>query len=119
MQFLPPNTTSVLQPMDAGIIKCFKGIYKLKLAQKLIRGVDTLVLKSVAFHEAVIMAFEAWGDLNSKTITNCFRHCGFYRAKCITEEIIDPEYDEFNLNKSKFDLISPKEEKIDFENYVN
>ena len=100
VKFLPPNTTSVLQPMDAGIIKCFKGIYKLKLAQKLIRGVDTLELKSVAFHEAVIMAFEAWGDLNSKTITNCFRHCGFYRAKCITEEIIDPEYDEFNLIKS-------------------
>ena len=48
-----------------------------------------------------------------------FRHCGFYRAKCIREEIVDPSYDEFSILKSKFDLVVPKEENVVFENYVN
>jgi hypothetical protein len=55
-----------------------------------------------AFSEAVCMAYAAWNELNPTTITNCFRHCGFYKAKCIREEIIDPDYDEFNLLKSDF-----------------
>ena len=37
---LPPNTTSVLQPMDAGIIKCFKGYYRTKMARYLIKSLD-------------------------------------------------------------------------------
>ena len=64
------------------------------------------------------MAYAAWNELNPTTITNCFRHCGFYKAKCIREEIIDPDYDEFNLLKSDFEIIVPKEEKIDFEQFV-
>lgn len=35
--FLPANTTSVLQPMDAGLIKCFKGYYRTRMARFLIK----------------------------------------------------------------------------------
>ena len=38
--YLPPNTTSVLQPLDAGIIKCFKCLYKKKLVQNYIDDLE-------------------------------------------------------------------------------
>ena len=97
--FLPPNTTSVLQPMDAGVIKCFKGNYRVKLVRKLIQHVSEtncpINTNQILFFEAVTMAYLAWEELNQKTISNCFRHCGFFKAKCLSQEIIDTSYDEF------------------------
>ena len=72
----------------------------------------------VGFSEAVCMAYAAWNELKPTTINYCFRYCGFYKAKCIRDEIIDPDYNEFNLLKSDFEIIVPKEEKIDFEQFV-
>lgn len=37
--FLPPNMTSVLQPMDTGVIKCLKEYFRIELARKLIHFV--------------------------------------------------------------------------------
>ena len=106
---LLPNTTSVLQPMDAGVIK---GYYRLKLARKLIQFVENESVGSnqVKFYEACEMAVSSWNDLTYQTI-NCFRHCGFYKAKCREEEI-DTAYDEFAQIKQSFLKIVPKDEQI-------
>ena len=45
--FLPPNTTSLLQPMDMGIIKNLKGHYRSKLHTRLISELDLDVLGDV------------------------------------------------------------------------
>jgi hypothetical protein len=34
--FLPPNVSSLLQPMDQGINECIKQLYRKKLLQKLL-----------------------------------------------------------------------------------
>ena len=38
--FLPPKTTSVLQPMDAGVIKCFKGYYRVTLRRNILSQLE-------------------------------------------------------------------------------
>ena len=40
IHFLPANTTSICQPLDQGIIKCFKGYYRKKLLLNMISKVD-------------------------------------------------------------------------------
>jgi len=39
--FLPPNTTSVTQPLDAGIINTFKGYYRKQIINQLLALIET------------------------------------------------------------------------------
>jgi hypothetical protein len=47
---------------------------------------DQLIQNAVQFYQAVEIAVSSWDDASRKTISNCFRHCGFFRAKCSMEE---------------------------------
>jgi hypothetical protein len=40
IHFLPPTTTSHLQPLDAGIIQCFKGHYRRQHLRHLVDCID-------------------------------------------------------------------------------
>lgn len=40
IEFLPPNTTSLIQPMDQGIIRAFKALYTHNTLQHLVESVD-------------------------------------------------------------------------------
>ena len=39
--FLPPNTTSVSQPMDQGIIRCLKANYRKRVVKLILRSLDS------------------------------------------------------------------------------
>jgi hypothetical protein len=84
--FLPPNTTSHLQPCDAGIIRTFKAYYRRILLQKIIRDfdgqkaedekavVDVLALvKAITLMDAQRFVGKAWNLVTAKTIANCWR----------------------------------------------
>ena len=77
---------------------------------------DKLKHNAIQFYQAIDMAVSSWGDVTSKTISNCFRHCGFYRSKC-SFEVIDNEYDEFKLINEQFKRVI-KEESVDLETFV-
>jgi hypothetical protein len=38
--FLPPNCTSVIQPLDLGLIECFKLVYRKQLVQRAVCLMD-------------------------------------------------------------------------------
>ena len=82
LEFLPANTTSIIQPADAGIIKNLKGFYRSALCNRLIQSVDDdtsaiRAVKSVSVLDAIYLCAEAWKKVTQTTIKNCFDHAFF------------------------------------------
>lgn len=81
--FLPKNTTSRLQPLDAGIIKNFKVIYKKKIVSHALSQIQsssltaTEINKQVDVLTAIRWIKHSWEQVKESTIQHCFRHCGF------------------------------------------
>ena len=86
---LPPNTTSVTQPKDKGIITSFKSHYhnyfvQHGLLKAMEAGRDRTVLDAIYGVEA------AWNKVTPATIKNCFNYCGFV----VTASASTPEDDD-------------------------
>lgn len=71
--FLPPNSTSVLQPMDQGIIRSLKCHYRKLLLKKIIVDLEDNN-QHITLLDAVDLLERAWREISSSTIANCFRH---------------------------------------------
>lgn len=77
--YLPPNYTSKLQPLDAGIIQNLKHSYRKRILANSIRFMEeTNSRKTVDVLEAIRTVADAWHtDVKPETIQNCFRKAGF------------------------------------------
>ncbi|XP_056630722.1 tigger transposable element-derived protein 4-like [Diorhabda sublineata] len=74
--FLPPNTTSVLQPIDQGIIQKIKTNFRKQLVLRFLQDVEENRETKISILDAIIMVHQAWEDVPATTITNCFKHSG-------------------------------------------
>ena len=79
---LPPNATSVVQPLDQGIIRSVKRRYEKKLAERYLVSVENnkdanTLLKQLDIVVATNMVANAWKKMNSTIIQNCFCKAGF------------------------------------------
>lgn len=80
--FMPPNTSSKLQPMDQGVIHSLKSNYRRLLLSKMVNSIDNGNEKfNVNLLDAVNFIHAAWQNVSTQTIANCFRHGGFLRRQ--------------------------------------
>lgn len=73
IEFLPPNTTSKLQPLDQGIIRSFKRFYKTEIVRFLIDCLNNGKEPKIKLLMAMKYARKAWLSVSEETIKNCFR----------------------------------------------
>lgn len=75
--FLPPNVTSLAQPLDQGVLENLKRNYRKKLLGKLIEDLEekgvTECLKEITLKDAVYWIAEAWEDIQSTTLQKSWR----------------------------------------------
>ena len=76
IDFFEPNLTSFIQPLDAGIIRCFKAHYRKHFCQRAIdldeagqHDIYTISLK-----EGMELAEAAWEAITAETIRHCWDH---------------------------------------------
>ena len=80
--FLPKNTTSRLQPLNAGIIRAFKLKYRKLLIKYVISRVDENmrapdIIKAVDILKVIGWVKSAWEEVTPDTLKHCFEKRGF------------------------------------------
>ena len=118
--FLPRNTTSSLQPFDAGIIQSFKTKYRKKLMRNVIARINddlfaSEIEKSIDILQAITWVARDWKEVSVEMIKNCLAKYGITEETSEDEDdIVDEEFKAlFNeLRDSECDMTA--EEYADF-----
>uniref|UniRef100_A0A023GKX0 Putative tigger transposase n=1 Tax=Amblyomma triste TaxID=251400 RepID=A0A023GKX0_AMBTT len=99
LEFLPANTTAVLQPMDQGIIETTRKLYRKALLQRMLTAYDASKSYSIDLLGAIHLLNFSWKELAPSKIANCFAHAGFSRAA-----VTDPDDDQPDDDQTCSDL---------------
>lgn len=76
--YFPPNTTSILQPLDQGIIENMKRHYKSKFLRFILKTINngadlSTVIKSINLKNVIDWLHPAWEEVSSETIFKCWK----------------------------------------------
>ena len=87
LEFLPPNVTAILQPLDQGVIHCFKSNYRKMIVKRMIAAMEHKKTYDIDILGAMHLAKSAWNDVPQNTIAHCFRHAGFKTKEEFQKEL--------------------------------
>ena len=74
LDFLPPDTKSVSQPMDQDVIRCVKAHYRKRLVKLILRSLNSNnPLAKVSLLTALQLLASAWNEVSQTTFANCFK----------------------------------------------
>ena len=100
--FLPKNTTSRIQPLDAGVIACIKRRYRGKQVKRAVQliengGVDNFY--STDLLTAIRSVSEIWRSLDASIIRKCWRKTGIIDSGSVvgSDEYFHPTSSECGL----------------------
>lgn len=93
IELFEPNLTAFVQPLDAGIIRCFKAHYRNSFCERalLLDEAGEREIYKITLKEGMMLAEDAWQAVTAETIQNCWDHTqiqpygpsfSFSRKKC-------------------------------------
>lgn len=118
LEFLPPNCTSLLQPLDQGIIRCVKAEFRKRLVQRLLINIRLKLPTEVNIRQAAEMLTGSWWSVKASTISNCWRRAGLFKTSPVPQESEDRE----ELNPELWDELTEKlpfDTAVTFDDYVD
>jgi hypothetical protein len=103
LEFLSPNTTSLVQPRDIVIIKNLKALYCTKLVNYILEAIQKHLLasssaaKEVSARTDLLQAMQftvnSWQTVSTEIIQNSFAHCGFKHSELEMQNKANSEND--------------------------
>lgn len=86
LEFLPPNATAIIQPMDQGIIQNLKVLYRRQVLQRMLLCADNKKDYNVDLLSALHILTNAWECVKVSTVQRCFHHAGFSIQEVLPDE---------------------------------
>ena len=116
--YFPANCTSVIQPMDQGIIQSFKMKYKRLVVEDKINSIEYgYDMPTITILKCIDYINKAWNTVTATTITNTFKKAGFKSETVYSlEELIDQteELSEINEFNKSLNALNQKNSIFDF-----
>lgn len=104
VSFYPPNVTSLIQPMDQGIIQATKLKYQKKFLTSIVEAEkkdSNLIdhLKTVTIKNAIEWIAESWDEVQPRTISKCWNKIWPLMTKDVATQTDETAEDIFSLSE--------------------